>query len=64
MDGDPNSMTIREVLTGIVIPRLEAIDRKVDERMTSFDRWRSKMNGMVVLATPLAIAAFVSSFFH
>lgn len=64
MDSDPNSMTLREVLTDIVIPRLESIDNKVDTRMASFDRWRSRVNGIMVIATPLAVAALITNLIH
>lgn len=61
---DANNMTLREVLTDIIIPRLEAMDQKIDTRMLSFDRWRSRINGIFAVAIPLVIAGGATVFFH
>ena len=34
---DPNSMSIREIMVGIVIPRIEGIDQKLTKRLDDYD---------------------------
>ena len=55
-DKDPNSFTVKEILTEIVIPQLKALDEKVDAQQESTDSRfhtleaaKNRMTGALIL---------------
>ena len=75
---DPNTFTVKEILTQIVIPRLDALDQKVelkeedtDERLVRLEGFRNTVRvvlmGITAILIPLSVpvvSAVVSGRFH